>query len=287
MCLQISIHAQEDKHLSSVSLTHQHNCESYQPVIHIDSTSWNIAHQELFGTDMTNLITKTQLDSVYSKLYIYDGTPYTKYMGKVREDTNSGKIWYVSMYSNDEKLIMDMGLSVGDTFQISNTWSSVDSVFFQDGRKIIRFNLQTKWDEAVTFIEGVGPNISLIYALDPDYDFFYATCKYNADILVYVNNNINFIGCMPDPTGLPNISKNEDVNMYPNPTRSELQIELPDQSSPNSVFILRDISGQILKQNTLIGYKHTIPLSNINQGIYIATIINKLYIYNQTIVITN
>lgn len=261
--------------------------QPYQPIIAADSTSWDVAHQELFGIVMEQLYTKKHPDSTYSKLFLFGLYPDTVYIGKVREDINSGKIWYVNPYSNDEKLIMNMSLIVGDTFQISTTWSSVDSVFFHDGKKIIRFDLQTIWDETVEFIEGVGPNVSLIYALDPGYDHFYVACKYNADALVYVNNNINFIGCEPNTIGFPDKSKTKTINMYPNPATTELHIELPKEFHPKSELILRDITGQIIKQKTLIGNKHIIFLSKINQGIYIVTIINKSYIYYQTIVITN
>ncbi|MCK9450981.1 MAG: T9SS type A sorting domain-containing protein [Bacteroidales bacterium] len=259
----------------------------FRPVINIDSTSWDIAYMQLFGTVMTKLITKNNPDSIYSMLYFYDDTQYLDYAGKIREDTISGKIWFVDPYYNNEMLIMDMGLVKGDTFQIYNNWSTVDSVFYSDNKKIIRFNLQTRWDEPVMFIEGVGPNISLVYASDPDYDRFYATCKYNIDALVYINNNMNFIGCMPDPTRLEDISENEGIIIYPNPTTDKLHIELSHEFPLNSEFILTNAIGQILIQKSFKENKLTIQLNNIKQGTYFATIVNEQYTFNQAIIISN
>lgn len=162
--------------------------ENFQAVLNVDSTSWDIAYKQLYGTVMTKLITKNNPDSIYSMMYFYDDTQSLDYAGKIREDTIIGKIWFVDPYYNNEILIMDMGLVKGDTFQIYNGWSTVDSVFYNDNKKIIRFNLQTRWDEPVMFIEGVGPNISLVYASDADFDRDYVTCKYNINTLVYINN---------------------------------------------------------------------------------------------------
>lgn len=285
--IQGTVTDETSKQLKNSSRTSNLYSQFFRPVINIDSTSWDIAYMQLFGTVMTKLITKNNPDSIYSMLYFYDDTQYLDYAGKIREDTISGKIWFVDPYYNNEMLIMDMGLVKGDTFQIYNNWSTVDSVFYSDNKKIIRFNLQTIWDEPVMFIEGVGPNISLVYASDPDYDRFYITCKYNIDALVYINSNINFVGCMPDPTRLEDISENEGVIIYPNPTTDKLHIELSHEFPLNSEFILTNAIGQILIQKSFKENKLTIQLNNIKQGTYFATIVNEQYTFNQAIIISN
>jgi hypothetical protein len=259
---------------------------TFQPVIDADSTSWDIAYMELFGIVMEHLFTIKYPDSVYSKLYLIGYYP-TEYMGEVYEDTITGKIWYKYPNSDEEKLIMDMSLSVGDTFQITpGVWNAVDSVYFQEGRKIIRFDLQTKWDEPVLFIEGVGPNISLIYP-NYDYDGYYAACKYDFDSLVYVNNNPNFINCEPKPVGIPDQPEIDRIYIYPNPASSELNVELPGNPQTNVKLILSDFTGRILKQQQFSGSKQTISLTDLKSGIYLVSITTHPQYHSHLILVTN
>jgi len=259
---------------------------TFQPVIHTDSTSWDVAYMELFGIVMEHLFTIKTPDSLYSKLYLIGYYP-TEYMGEVYEDTITGKIWYRYHDSGEEKLIMDMSLSVGDTFQIApGVWNTVDSVFYQGGRKIIRFDLQTKWDEPVLFIEGVGPNISLFYPI-VDYDGNYAACKYDLDNLVYVNNNPNFINCEPKPVGISDEPEFARIRIYPNPASSELNVELPGNSQTNVKLILSDFTGRILKQRQFSGSKQTISLTDLKSGIYFVSITTRQQYHSQFIIVTH
>lgn len=261
--------------------------QPYQAVLQSDSTSWDLAHYELFGIEMEHLFTKKYHDSLYAKLYLYGLYPDTTYTGKVREDTINGKIWYKDIYNNLEKLIMDMNLNLGDTFQIiPNMWSNVDSVFFHNGRKIIRFELQTKWDEPVMFIEGVGPNISLLYTVD-DFDKHYAACKYDLSSLVYVNSNQNFDACQPKPVGFVDNSQINNVFIYPNPAANEIYVELPEDSHSNTEFTLSDFSGKIVLNNQFLGRKIIFHIGDLHQGIYFVTIINSSLYYHQKILIIN
>jgi len=259
--------------------------QPYQPVIESDSTSWDIAHHELFGIAMEKLYTNAYPDSSYSKLYLIGLYPDTNYVGKVREDTNTGKIWYCDIYNNEEILIMNLDLYVGDTFEIEpGIWSTVDSIFYQEEKKTIRFNLQTSWDEPVMFIEGVGPNISLFYPVDT-YDYHYAACKYDQDNLVYVNNNINFNGCEPKPVGIKDNLENSKIQIYPNPASNVLYLKLPEAWQDNTLLQLYNITGKVIRLEVLSGTDHTISLLNLLSGLYLITINHKQQYHNQILII--
>lgn len=174
--------------------------DNFQAVLNNDSISWNMARAELATMIMFDIYCLSYSDSVYSNMYIseYDMTYY--YAGKFREDLNTGKLWYKNLY-NAERLLVDMSLSVGDTFEVlQNYWSTVEDVYYRDGRKTIQFELYSNmWKENLLFIEGVGRNIGFFNGDE----LFYASCKYDNDQLVYVNQNTSlFIGCFLDPTNV-------------------------------------------------------------------------------------
>jgi len=261
--------------------------QGFKPVLQTDSVSWDIANAELFGIQMWKLIAKNNKDTAELYLQGYG------IEGKLWEDTTKGKLWYKSPNNNEEKLIMDMTLNVGDTFKISPFHQPVvDSVYNLNGRKVIRFDLfsHNRWQENVKFIEGVGPNISVLYRRS-DFDWFYASCKYHNEELVYVNNNDEiFDGCMPDDTGIDLPSKNNQINLYPNPTSGDLHIELSKTLSPDYEFFIFDIYGKVAKHKKLSGYKNVVDLDklNINKGVYFVKIKTKNgFIARQKIIYIN
>lgn len=263
------------------------SAQSYENVISSDSTSWDIAHQELFGIAMEKLYTKKHPDSTYSTLFIFGLYNDTTSVGSIREETNSGKIWYKDIFNTDEKLIMDMNLDLGDTFEVKpGIMSEVDSVFYYEGKKIIRFDLQTRWDESVMFIEGTGPNIGIFYPLY-GFDSHYAACKYNQNTLAYVNSNANFDECSPISTGINDNSYNNKIQLYPNPAKSLLKIELPKSFRSKTEIEIKDISGKVILQKVFNKKTFALNVDHIKQGIYILTLWNGGNIYQRLITITN
>jgi len=126
------------------------NGQSYEPVISSDSTSWDIAWKELFGNVMGNLYSVENKDSIYHDLYFESLYPNPEYVGKIREDTVSGKIWYTppEKDKSEEYLIMDLTLEVGDIFDLPvfNTTIPIEvvNVFYLDQRKHIEFDYATE-----------------------------------------------------------------------------------------------------------------------------------------------
>lgn len=261
--------------------------QPYQPVIASDSTSWVVAHGELFGIVTEDLYTNKHPDSAYAALFLSGLYPEAIYAGKVREDANTGKVWYTDIYNNAEKLIMDMGLGLGDSFEFqTGTFGEVDSVFYLEGRKIIRFDLETQWDERVMFIEGVGPNIGMFYPVD-GYDSHYAACKYNEGALVYVNNNANFDGCVASPIGLSETPEMVGVRIFPNPASSYLHVGLPHDVQGNTVVQIADIAGRIFVREMLDEKNNQLDVSWLRPGTYLVMLTNGYQYYHQLIILTN
>lgn len=261
--------------------------QEYQSVIASDSVSWDIAHQELFGIVTEKLYCKKHPDSLFSNLFLFGLFPDTTLVGSVREDLDNSKVWFRNPSSMDEILIMDMDLEVGDIFEIQpGSWNTVDSVFYFEGRKYIRFDLNTDWGEPVTFIEGVGPNIGLFYPISY-FDDHYAACKYNQFELVYINSNINFNGCEPKPVGIIDNVGEFDVHIYPNPAESFLYVDLPHICKNETKLEILDLCGRIYVSTMLYERRNQIEIDFLNSGSYIFRLINDKQQLNQLIIVKN
>lgn len=270
------------------------NAQGYQPILNGDSVSWDIAYKEMSGIQSFKLITVLSDDSIYyelySNMYLYDPDADPElYMGKLREDTVSGKIWYVDIYDHEEALIMDMTLSVGDTFEINpGHWHTVDSVFYKNNRKIIQFDLSSAhWIEKVQFIEGVGPNMSILYRYDAWY-YFYATCQYQNNELVYINDNGYFFdGCSPLPTGISSFLEMNAIQIYPNPTQSKIWINLNFAHHDTTTISIYDSKGRIVLREDFYGSNHMFNLDDLRNGIYFVTAINSNQTTRMKLILTN
>lgn len=241
------------------------SAQNYQPVLKTDSTSWTIAHQELFGIVLDVFYTNTFQDSTFS--HVYSNDLYYPYKGKLRENAVEGKLWFTQADSNVEYLIMDMSLQIGDTFEIKpGLWSQVDSIYYLDEKKVIQFDLfSSRWNEPIRFIEGAGPNNN--FSVTYDFDWFYMTCKYDHDILDYVNQNSLFIGCMPDPTGVKEkFDLKNEITFYPNPCSGTLNINISNFNMTKISII--DLYGRVLNQIYLQNASSLINLNDLTNGVY-------------------
>jgi len=250
--------------------------ENFEAVLSHDSISWDVAKKELFGLHMFKLTVHKHPDSIYTELISNIFFSPEEPMGKIREELNTGRLWYKRPSHDSEILIMDMTLALGDTFEIdAGHWVMVDSVFYLDNRKVIRFDMDSGWDEKIMFIEGVGPNISIIYRYD-GYSTFYASCKYQDNELIYVNdNNAYFEGCQPSTVGINNLVLEPDIKISPNPARDELNISLPDNFQDCQTISIFDLSGRLLLQEVHCGNEFRVNVRNLKPGLYFLKVVSQ------------
>ena len=257
---------------------------TFQAVLKTDSTSWTMAHQELFGIVIEYFYAITYQDSAFSKIYIND--EYNTYMGKLRENADEGKVWFTNAVNNEEYLMMDMNLQISDTFEIKpGLWSEVDTIYYFEEKKVIQFNLYSwRWDEPVQFIEGVGPNNA--FSVFSDFDWFYVTCKYDQGELNYVNNNSHFIGCMPDPTGVEEEKANyESFVLMPNPCSGILEIKFLDDQNKKVTVSIFDLYGQVLKHFDFETVSNQMDLNDLTNGMYFLRLEIGTSIITKTVII--
>lgn len=240
--------------------------ENFQAVLNVDSVSWNMAKSELFGLIAFEMYCKSNDNLIYSYRFINLYEPQYYIDGQFREDTTTGQLWHKNQ-SNDERLIVDMSLEVGESFEIfPGVWSTVESVAYRDNRKIIQFEWYSLiWKENLLFIEGVGRNIGLLHD-----ELDYVACKYDYDELVYVNQNTNlFDGCVLDPVKVNENSTDKTVISISSSYTRQVIVRSSNLLSSKTTFTVFNLLGNKVYEYMLSDDTEFINLDFLNSGIYL------------------
>jgi len=272
--------------------------QEYQQVIKPDTSIWLVAHNQLYGSFVDTLFAKNQqgdfTDIWFKPCY---GDPFCEnlyYFGKFKASSDNSKLWYVAPGDSIENIIFDLDLQVGDTFyykvSIYDQYLIVDSVYYLNNLKHIEFTPElVNWNnDKVSFIEGIGPNISLFYAylgcgiLNP-----FVACKHELDSLVYVTLNDNFNGCKLS-TQIQDKDLGFLIEVYPNPCADVLQIKIEAFYDIEAKFNFYNINGQLVKseilQNNGTG-NFSINVSHLPKGMYILNFQSETKQFNKKIII--
>jgi hypothetical protein len=186
-----------------------------------------------------------------------------------REETSTGRLYrYFPMIDEEEVLLCDMSLTVGDTFYHIDSWgmahpSVVESVSFENGRKVIRFALPyLPWHDALTFREGIFPNNFPIGYLDYYDCENNLLCEYKDGEQVFENPEYNI--CYIDETSVQEQDL-QHVSLYPNPAKETMLIE----GAKVAEVQVYNALGQLVKT-----FKNTneIPVAALPQGVYLLRI---------------
>lgn len=229
----------------------------------------------------------------------------------LREEQSSGKLFY--MYENysdngtfisysPEILVSDMSLNLGDSILLevnglnlrywdnikysssqNKYYAEVDSVYYKEGLRHVRtsalFNSPTLFEKqktALTFIEGIGSNLSPI--LDSD-NFAYLSDIWKLVCNVQDNTSIHFstldncrLYLMCDDT---EVLETKDANRFQiKLTDAKIQILFNSEFYGNIRLILPN--GRLIYANSISNKnEHMINTQNIQNGVYILQILGK------------
>lgn len=93
--------------------------------------------------------------------------------------------------------------------------------------------------------------------------------------LAYMDTTVNFVKIFLRPllvqasvTGIPELTQNNDVTVYPNPTENNLFIKFSDNNTNQHLVQLYDVTGKQLMSSQFNGSNYTINRGNISSGIY-------------------
>jgi len=193
--------------------------------------------------------------------------------GFLREDENNSKVWYRSSESEEEQLIMDLDLEVGDLFEINSISYEVEETFVVNGVKIIQFDylpINCGIVEPLRFIEGQGPNLSFKYILTGDeFDLSLLRC-YTRDSITY-NFFVDQLGeeCISNETSTNEIIESEII-IYPNPFSEQFHLKFENDNERS--IIITDFLGRNIYAQTFQGVEVNINTDQFGEGLYMLQI---------------
>ncbi|MBL4594323.1 MAG: T9SS type A sorting domain-containing protein, partial [Flavobacteriales bacterium] len=86
-------------------------------------------------------------------------------------------------------------------------------------------------------------------------------------------NTTNYIDIIP--LTVNELDEKSKINIYPNPTKSFVIIEIDNIDANNYQFVLTDIEGRVVRRRKFTGSNTKINLENVQKGIYIYLILEK------------
>ncbi|WP_235299703.1 T9SS type A sorting domain-containing protein [Portibacter marinus] len=252
--------------------------QTYENLFGSESTQWNLTIGNLWGLGSTEhqIVGDTVIDGFTFKIVDgYEGLDEIR--GFIRVDSLNQKAWYRNNQSDEEYLIMDLALEIGDSLYIGGVWNSehkfynVDSIYIKDNRKHVRFNFPLHFidNEKFTLIEGVVSNLGFRYQ-DNDYINGLPTillCAFKNDEKIYGEGE-----CIV--SSIKKVKSTISLELFPNPVDDKLNLSLNDKILSGSIEIF-DLSGKaIYQRNGSIEKSEVIDFDLINKGIYFLSISN-------------
>ncbi len=260
----------------------------YQSIFGQNSTQWVFEWHNL-GIDEQDTI-YVEKDTVafghnWKKIMV---TRYQQQFngGLLREDTTIGKVWYKglkfqqSSRDTTQVIVFDYSLNINDTFDIGNGWSAfqstttentVDSIYYLNGKKYIRFKgLYSPGvpPENYLFIEGISGNLGILWKASNvgGLGTPYLLCSYKDGIKTsYVNQRHNG-NC--NVFGANNLNDYETlsklISIFPNPAFNDLYFELSDGLKVEKINVF-DLQGRRI---FIHGNNRNIDISPLSSGTY-------------------
>lgn len=253
-------------------------CQDYYPLVQ-ENNEWNVLQvifeggnpwDTTFFTQMYMISGDTIINELaYKKVFkSEEEIPVNwEYEGSIREEDE--KVWYISHFNNEETLIYDFTLNVGDTmvFQYQSVMV-VDSITFHEiggmERKHVYFSYIDFSPYRELWIEGIGSNYGVLSSGSGGSvgGWTWLLCMSENGELVYMNPNFN--SCFLISTDINEI-KTFNFIIYPNPTYGLLIIENLNNTKINSIRLV-DLFGQTIK--TFKNNQTTLDLTRMTSGSY-------------------
>lgn len=239
--------------------------QPYKSIFGKNKTSWLIFGS--YGTDSIYVTKDTLINGIMHKeIWALIPSIMVNYL-YVTEDTNSGHVYMYNINDGQDVLLYDYSLEQGDTI----CWSpyiGVDSVYFENGNKIIELNYTCVDPYNSTYkhryIEGIGCNMgfSPIWAYG---GIQVLLCSYKDGIQVFQNTDSIYDGqCWI--TGIEE-KRNQTMKIWPNPAHECINIECKTPGIKQvGVF---DLMGRIQMCQSMDEARISLNVRDLPPGIYL------------------
>lgn len=215
----------------------------------------------------------------------------------LREDTVAGRLYarYDTNETDDEYLLCDLSLSVGDTFILPDgtahwNWFDykmiVDSVGYTYDKKVIYLSLinclyeffyypdeiqfLSTYNISLRFMEGIGPiyGICPTSAVSLENVFGLLLCMHKDDTLCYMTHET--LGCAQYGADIPQYPQSY-LQSYPNPVVGLLTLEFVTEEEVSGTMMIRDMVGRVCRQFSVNDKKTVLDMAALPQGVYMLT----------------
>lgn len=215
----------------------------------------------------------------------------------LREDTLNGRLYARHQDSDEDFLLCDLSLSVGDTFfcDVANGMGNipmvVDSITYDNSRKIIHLTILShyyffygcyeegdhelmEYNVSLRFMEGLGPLYGIRMPYDGTYELDVLLCMHKDDTLCYRTHED--LGCFQEHVGgdVP-VHSRPAISVKPNPAHLFLNLEVLSEEVGGGFVIIWDFMGRECYQMNVHDRVSIIPLAGLSSGTYLLTYTNR------------
>ena len=220
-------------------------------------------------------LVNVQSCSTYS---IYPSGQPADYAGALRDDSVANKTFFVFKNKNNDSLLYDYNLIVGDTMKGFSLYTNSNLVVLSIDSVLINGQYRKRWNfpkdnnnDSTFFIAGVGSSGGLIEPLNTyaiDFTYRHLVCLKDSSVTFYTSTYISPMGCSLIINGTTEINSINAYSIYPNPfsTQTTLQTDVPLK---NATLTLYNCFGQTVAQIKNIN-EQTVVFSrdNLASGLY-------------------
>ena len=271
---------------------HGQDTTGYRSFFGQESTEWYgiVFDYDYYDYHVMRTVSDTLVDGLQYKVIKHfeilngDGEYYERYEYSylLREDTINGRLWCRYFNHDEDFLIVDMSLSVGDRIVLGKVSSPYSGTGFIveaiiDTNTLRKIILKNATGREIYFIEGVG--CSNIVEYSP-----YGSLGIESSLLCCVKDSVREFhdgpqeGCYGDPFVGIGMGDHQNILIYPNPCRDWIKI---DGEGVNLVCIY-NAQGQLEKSET--NNSGIINVSDLPAGVYVLRIFSRDSIIDKKII---
>lgn len=183
---------------------------------------------------------------LYNRVFFKRGFGADQLVGYLRENPGTSEIYFRTVDDPQEYLIFDLRLEEGDMINLQARWcdgqagdmATVVAVNQVGDLRELVFDREvgdTEFCEPLRFLEGVGPNATLIYPLFRDAILENGTaqriCFASHENIIFYPSNSNVDLCGGSITSTDEVAENS-LRVFPNPAQDQINFsKLPANSS--------------------------------------------------------
>lgn len=284
--------------------------QSYEPFIDMDKR-WHMT-RTIYNTQIYTYAARikkidTLIDGkVYQKIvsdtiYLLPENESAGYLGFIREDTTSKKVYYTNtdvgyppfqFNTNEERLLYDFSLEIGDTATVMTTEEcnndgsgftslkvlNIDSLELIDGSKRKRWFLEdiNNGDE-VYWVEGIGSQYGLYITSCPftsiDAYKYSLLCYYEGETHLYQEPGETECGVFWTSSTDEFNMKEKGIVVFPNPTSGNTVFSIESEDMDNLSIIITNLQGKVIKILDVTSKQVNYNLGTVADGTYLVHLV--------------